>query len=92
VSFIFRIVIFVDTLCTHFLFTLEVKFHFSLNVPNQGLLELERLEVQFFLDFPDWGYNASNPHGGHHLLPDTESEHTSEVATKGEDGIEDVGL
>jgi hypothetical protein len=29
VSFIFRIVIFVDTLCTHLLFILEVKIHFS---------------------------------------------------------------
>jgi hypothetical protein len=36
VSFTFRIVIFVDTLCTHLLFILEVKFQFSdpLQVPD----------------------------------------------------------
>jgi len=71
----------------------NVTFTF-LRVPDQGILELEGLGVQFFLDVPDWSKNALNPHGGIHLLSDIASEPTSNGvtesrnATEDEDGIE----
>jgi len=39
VSFNFRIIIFVDTLCTHLLFILEVNFNFQsvMRIETQGL-------------------------------------------------------
>ncbi len=53
-----------------------------LDVPDQGLLELEGLGVQFFLDLPNWGENAPNPHGGRHLLSNLSTHPTLQLRVK----------
>ncbi len=44
------------------------------------MLELEGLRVPYFSDVPDWSRDALKPHGGTNIVPDTKSEHASNIA------------